>query len=396
MQTENKTPVYNALIYIIACCLGGKKVEKELLSHVELGNIYTAAKNHSLIAIAATALEEVQVFSARASDLKNNSIRKNMLFDSERAEILKEFESRGIKYLPLKGVFLKDLYPSVGLRQMADNDILFDAEYRSVVRDIFLSRGYEIEHYEEGNHDVYIKEPIFNFEMHVSLFSNGEMAGFYEYYKDAFSIAKKDVGHNYSYSLSDEDFYVYLKAHEYKHYINSGTGIRSLSDVFVFLKAKESSLDFDYINRECEKLGILEYERLTRELAFKVLNPEVAKEMVLADRGEGDSPLTDTEAELLLGFTDSATYGTREKFLINLVEKERKRYGTSARKAKLIYILKIIFPDMKYYRKRFPKASKCKLLIPFLWVIRGFIVVFKRPVRTLRTITEVAKAKTKK
>lgn len=396
MQTENKTPVYNALIYIIACCLGRKKVEKELLSHVELGYIYTAAKNHSLIAIAATALEEAQVFSARASDLKNNSIRKNMLFDSERAEILKELESRGIKYLPLKGVFLKDLYPAVGLRQMADNDILFDAEYRSVVRDIFLSRGYEIEHYEQGNHDVYIKEPIFNFEMHVSLFSNGEMANFYEYYKDAFSIAKKDEGYNYSYSFSDEDFYVYFKAHEYKHYINSGTGIRSLSDVFVFLKAKEATLDFEYVNRECEKLGISEYERLTRELAFKILDPDVAKKMVLADRGEGESPLTDTEQELLLGFTDSATYGTKEKFLTNIIEKERKKHGISARKAKLIYILKIIFPDMRYYQKRFPKASKYKLLIPLLWIIRGFIVVIKRPIRTFKTITDIAKAKSKK
>ncbi len=396
MQTENKTAVYNALIYIIACQLSGKKVEKELLSHVELGQIYTAAKNHSLIAITATALEEVGIFSSRASDFKNKSIRKNMLFDTERAEILKELEARGIKYLPLKGVILKDLYPAVGLRQMADNDILFDMEYRSVVRDIFLERGYEIEHYEQGNHDVYIKNPIYNFEMHVSLFSNGEMENFYEYYKDAFSIAKKDQSHNYSYSLSDEDFYVYLKAHEYKHYINSGTGIRSLSDVFVYLGAKESTMDSKYIRSECEKLGISEYEKLTKSLAFKILNPDIARKMVVADREGGESPLSEDENELLWGFTDSATYGTREKFISNLVEKERKKHGISTRKAKLVYILKIIFPNMKYYRKRFPKASKCKLLIPFLWILRGFVVVIKRPIRTLKTITEVIKAKSKK
>lgn len=48
------------------------------------------------------------------------------------------FEKAGIWYLPLKGVILKEMYPVYGIRQMADNDILFDFTYRKEVKDIFL------------------------------------------------------------------------------------------------------------------------------------------------------------------------------------------------------------------------------------------------------------------
>lgn len=36
------------------------------------------------------------------------------------------------------------LYPKFGMREMADNDILFDATRRQQVRDIFVNRGYSI------------------------------------------------------------------------------------------------------------------------------------------------------------------------------------------------------------------------------------------------------------
>ena len=53
-------------------------------------------------------------------------MRKALLFDAERKGILDFMEQRGIWYLPLKGVVLKDYYPAVGMRQMSDNDILYD------------------------------------------------------------------------------------------------------------------------------------------------------------------------------------------------------------------------------------------------------------------------------
>lgn len=46
-------------------------------------------------------------------------------------------EQRGIWYLPLKGIILKEFYPSVGMRQMSDNDILFDEAFAEQVRGVY-------------------------------------------------------------------------------------------------------------------------------------------------------------------------------------------------------------------------------------------------------------------
>lgn len=396
MKEENKSTVYNALIYIISCCLNGKKVDKELLSHTTLDSIYSAASNHSLIAIVATALEGAGVVSKRAAEMKLNAIRKNMLFDSARAEILAELEKNKIKYLPLKGVIMKELYPSVGLRQMSDNDILFDKDYRSQVRDIMLSLGYDNKLYEMCNQDVYIKEPVLNFEMHVSLFDHPALPLFNDYFSAAFDRAVPDGKGLYGHAMTDEDFYIFMKAHEYKHYANSGTGLRSLVDVYVYLTAKKDSLNLDYITSECKKLEISEYEKLTREIALKVFEPETAEALVMADRGEGESPLSDYDAGFLQDYINASTYGSHETYLSNILTREKKTRNTSGASAKMRYILNLAFPKMEYYETVCPGVSKKKYLIPFLWIKRSVIILIKRPGRTLKTIWEVVRAKVKK
>ena len=60
-------------------------------------------------------------------------------------------------YLPLKGIIMKDYYPSVGMRQMSDNDILFDADAWERMEKHMISEGYKAEYVGKGNHDFYLK-----------------------------------------------------------------------------------------------------------------------------------------------------------------------------------------------------------------------------------------------
>lgn len=60
-------------------------------------------------------------------------------------------------YLPLKGIIMKDYYPSVGMRQMSDNDILFDADAWERMEKHMISEGYKAEYVGKGNHDAYHK-----------------------------------------------------------------------------------------------------------------------------------------------------------------------------------------------------------------------------------------------
>ncbi len=156
------------LIYLMACSLQGTKPEEALLANIDMEALLRLAKAHSVSAMVCMALEQTDAFQHAAEttrlkwlDCKNKAVRKNMLLDAERHRLEKEFAEHGIWYMPLKGSILKDWYPKFGMREMADNDILFDATRRQQVRDIFVNRGYSIESYNKSsNHDAYEKQPI--------------------------------------------------------------------------------------------------------------------------------------------------------------------------------------------------------------------------------------------
>ena len=57
-------------------------------------------------------------------------VRQTLLFAMEREKILSFFDRSGIWYAPMKGIILQNLYPQIGMRQIVDNDILFDGAYR--------------------------------------------------------------------------------------------------------------------------------------------------------------------------------------------------------------------------------------------------------------------------
>ena len=67
----------------------------------------------------------------------------------------------------------------------------------------------------------------------------------------------KEEGNRFGYRFSDEDFYLFLTAHEYKHYSWGGTGLRSLMDVYVYLKNLEGRLDWNYIKEEIRPASII-------------------------------------------------------------------------------------------------------------------------------------------
>ena len=73
--------------------------------------------------------------------------------------------------MTLKGIILKEMYPKLGMRQMADNDILYDKQYQEELLNFMIARGYEPSQIGEGNHDVYEKAPVYNYEFHTALYN---------------------------------------------------------------------------------------------------------------------------------------------------------------------------------------------------------------------------------
>lgn len=340
------------LIYLLSCAVNGIMPDKASVQAMDLEQLYQLAKAHSLRAAVYIALRSADAKDVNFQQAYNKAVRKNVMLDVERTAIFEEFERKGIWYMPLKGSILKELYPENGMREMADNDILYDSTKQAEVRTIMLSRGYSAESVGKSHHDVYMKPPVLNFELHTLLF--GVASDFYAYYQNPKRLMMPDEGSKYGFHFSDEDFYVYMLAHEYKHYCAGGTGLRSLLDCYVFLQNKRDSLDWAYIRGQTEQLGLTGFEREQRELADEVFSSVTFPE------------LTQHEQELLDYYLTSCTYGTKTRSAENTV---KKHYAKSHSKSKFSFIWARLFPDTEFMKQYYPFFYRHRLLLPvgYIW-----------------------------
>ena len=346
-QNKYRKNAYD-MIYLTSCAINGKIPNKSRIDKIDFDALFKVCQSHILTACVAYALESVDIHNHNFTQEKEKSIRKNIIMDANRKEILERLEQEHIWYMPLKGSVLKDWYPKLGMRQMSDNDILCDISERKHIKQIMLDMGFTCKHYNSGNHDSYFKPPVSNFEMHSQLFSITHIGKLYEYYENVKARLIHDEDNEYGWHFKMEDFYIYIIAHQYKHYSYGGTGVRSFLDIYVFLKKFNNTLDWNYIHEELQKLEITSYEQQCRELAMKVFEEKY---------------LTQKEKENLDYYIFSGTYGNMKNYLDYRFEKV-----SGGSKAK--YIFRRFFPTMDEIKVGWKFFYRHKWLIPVLWVYR--------------------------
>lgn len=360
-----------AMIYLVACGVNRIKPDMKYISDIDMEVLFRLSTYHLVEVLAGTSLKEAgTALPEQWTQKLSKSMRKNILFDNERKKIFDFMEQSGIWYLPLKGTVLKDYYPSVGMRQMSDNDILFDGTFSDRVRTYMESQGYVSESHGKGAHDVYMKNPVYNFELHRTLFEESGQPIMSRYYADVKERLILNDGSSYGYHFSDEDFYIYTVAHAYKHYSGSGTGIRSLLDFYVYLSAKEQSMDFEYIDRECEKIGLFEFEKQSRALCKKVFGKQA-----LTSYEQFTDSLSAKEQEMLGYYLSSGVYGTTERGIKNRISGFREKSGSTS---KFRYLVNRLFPDMEMYKSYYPFFYRHKLLLPIGWLYRLLRMIFSK------------------
>ena len=365
MSTVTKTS--EQMLYLMACALQGVSAQEEFLADVDLQQLFIMAGTHSVAAMVCMALEKTAIFAGADDavkkhwrEAKNKAIRKNMLLDAERAAIMMQLESAGIWHMPLKGSILKDWYPKPGMREMADNDILFDPSGREQVREIFQNRGYKTVSFRKLNHDEYEKPPIYNFEMHVSLFHEmyKELAEQYENVKER--LLPVD-GTAYQFAFTPEDFYVFALAHAHKHYSHSGTGVRTLADIYVMDRHLGDIMDRDEVEQKLTQLGIADYELHSRVLAEKLFS---------AVRPLAETELTEDEKEMLLYYCDATTYGTVGNSVNNRLHELQKGSEDIKLWTKVKYCCVRLFPGKEFCKLHYPFVYRHPWTMPFFWVWR--------------------------
>ncbi len=359
-----------AMCELAVSAVKGERADFDLVLKITLEKLYKMSAFHSLNALLYCALEGYEAQSERDKKLLARfkkeldlSARKNILLDYERSQLFAYLDSIDAWYMPLKGVILKDMYPRMGMRKMSDNDILFDASYRKEVRDWFASQGYEVKAYGHEEHDVYEKAPVYNYEMHTKLFTSKKSRVLAKYYENVRDRLVKCSERSFEYRFTDEDFYIYFVAHGFRHFDNSGTGLRFLLDIYIYISQKQSTLDFDYLEAEFKKQEIDKFEGSCRALALKLFEP---CNKSICDR------LNEDEKALLDVFLSCGTYGTMSRRVDSMINKT----------SRWEYIRARLFPPMEVMADYGRAFGKYKILLPIGWVYRWIVTLVRRPAKT--------------
>ena len=357
-----------ALIYLVSCAVDEKIPEKSIVNKIDLNQVYSLASKHMLSAAVAMALEDAGFRDERSSRVIGAALRKNMIFEEEKKRVLEKLDEAEIWHMPLKGSVLKDFYPKAVMREMSDYDILFDASRAKDVKRIMKSLGFSTVAFGTHNEDVYYKAPVTLFEMHRALFGARHEKKINVYYTDIKARLLSDANNRYNLRFTNEDFYIYIVAHEYSHYSVAGTGLRSLIDIYVYLK--NNSLDWKYVKDEITKLGISTFELQNRHLARCIFNTE---------------ELNTEDKQLLENFLTSGVYGTIENYAKNGL----KKYG------RWKYFLNRLTLPYDHMLDEYPVLRKAPFLYPVCWLsrllIRGLFLRRDRFLYQLKVLLECNK-----
>lgn len=348
MDKNRTLKIAYKLCEMISAALHNKSVSCD---EEDLDTLFSLCCKHKLVALVSSVLGKDTENYSQWENAFTLSVMQKTYMDIEREQLLSFLRKNGIWYMPMKGLVLENLYPDVHFREMCDNDILYAPEGYKIIKDYMLKRGYRIEHSSADVHvDEYAKEPYCFFEMHKRFFNStrGKLAQYYQDMTD-FLI---DVD-EFEKKLSDEDFYVYMIAHSYKHFIDAGTGLRSFVDCYLY--NQKVSYDKTYVKRELRKLGIDDFEIKFRSFADKLFSGNQIM-------------LTDDEEEILLYVVSSGAYGKKVNYIRNQLQNE----------SKFRYMLKRAFPDLDWYKGHVPFCYKHKWAIPFYCVYRIFARGIKR------------------
>lgn len=381
---EKKWALGMDALYLAGCALRGQAPRFD--TERDLDELFRFCQFHTVTAIVAMALlpvwpaDHAPAAREQWKQARDQAIRKSLLFNAERQVILDYLEKLGCWHMPLKGSLLQFDYPKLGMRQMTDNDILVDPAMREAIHEFLIGRSYTTGFYLQHEVDTYQKPPVYNFEMHMALFSKLEGEELERYYRDIRDRALKDPDNGWGYHLTDEDFYVYMLAHAYKHLIGGGIGIRNLLDIHVFLN-KHGDMDMDYVNRELEKLGVYEFEQMCRTLCRKLL--------------EGDpheAELTELERQVMVSFFTSGTFGTDEQRFVKRFRRLQKGGGKITFGTKLKFMFRRLFPPMALLRVDYPDLDRKKWKLPFILLWRA-VRCLLHPAKTLREVRQISQVK---
>lgn len=317
--------------------INGELIYKLSVRNAVQGILYLAVKSGAVTLSAETEAKLQKSYMA---------ILAREASQQEEIDCIREsFENENIDFMFLKGTHLKSLYPTPQMRFMVDMDILVKEENMNKGGELILACGFTQE-MNNGKDIVLVKKPFLTIELHKMLFVEDYFM--HDYFKSVWD--RVELVNGCEYKMPINDLYVYTLAHLAEHYLEAGSCFRPLMDLYLMEKTY-SELDFDYINKQFQIIGIEKFALKIRQLykcAF--------------DGAEYNDDLVLMENYIVFGAPVKNA---------NEVSKIVRTHKSKSQR-----LVESAFPNLKHMKLRYPILEKVPFLLPIFWIVRFFEFVF--------------------
>lgn len=321
----------------------------------DLAEMYSIAKKHDIAHILSSALINNGLLTASAME---NVYREQVYSTLYRYEnqcyafdkVCDVLEKEKIKYIPLKGAVIKEIYPQPWMRTGCDIDILVHEEdVENAAKIIVESLGYKCSG--KGKHDVQIlsTENIY-VELHFSLLEEDASPAISKVLDKAWDYAKPYEDCKSRYELDDAMFYFYHIAHMAKHFTGGGCGIRPFLDLWLIEKSK--NYDTAETAALLKKAKLTDFAKAVRKLSRVWFS------------GEEHDRVTKIMEEFIFS---GGCFGSKETIMLS----EQQKAG-----GRIKHILSRIFIPYDDLKGQYPIIKKYKFLTPICEICRIFTLIF--------------------
>lgn len=281
-------------------------------------------------------------------------------------ELLSLFQTEGIAVILLKGLILRNYYPQPELRTMSDADLLVHSSDIDKIRNILLSYGY-VEAMDTIKHIGFYHNNYPGIELHWMLSKFEETNQTCSLTDQMWRNAIEDNIDGIPVLIpSAEDQFLHQILHLVNHFTTSGFGLRQLCDLTLFLEANHRLIDWTFTNEQ-----LMNYK--VKQFADVILS--ICNRLLVFDKSALKSEPTEELSYIDLMIEDilkSGVYGNRtpdRKASYSYIQSSDYK-STNSLKG-LPYIVRLIFPSVKYLGTRYSYIRKHPYLLPLAWIQRA-------------------------
>ena len=356
------------LLYMLTKALKNEQICLD--EKVNMDNVLLLAKKHAVLSFLYDISNEAWMHQGK-SFIQQES--RQIVMQSYRLLFLTKYvvsilKQNDISVIVLKGVATGSLYPVPEMRKSGDVDLLVPNDIpEAVIRKVMLAAGFRLSEAQHANHHIaFVTEEGIHVEIHTML------AEPFAYKKLNRAIAKHGTmcwEHLHvaeimgvELPILDKPFHAYeLLLHMLQHFMYSGFGLKLLCDWVMIWRVNWSQEEKDLFNSLIEEAGLSGFSDAITAVCQKFLG------------------LSTEDNDLLINQTDMA-----DKMLREILDAEE--FGNSDSNRMVMMSGTGLSAYVKEFHHQmhlnFPKAGKCILLWPILWIIT--LVRFLKNNRRLR------------